>query len=95
MFLIIQEENLKIMDEETPQNMDLQYKDFFDDVGPGETNKPKACSKCNMVFKTNGIFDIHWQKVHEAPPLLNCLDCSTDFRRKMGKFKQQFKVQVH
>ena len=79
------------MDEDTPQNLNLLYKDFFDD-GPGETNKPKACSKCNMMFKTNGILDIHWQKVHEAPPLLNCSDCSTDFRRKMGKFKIKFNV---
>jgi hypothetical protein len=34
---------------------------------------------------SNGILDLHWQKVHGAPSLLNCNDCSTEFRRKMGE----------
>ena len=43
------------------------------------------CSECGRVFMTNGVLDVHWQKVHGAPSLLKCLDCNTEFKRKMGK----------
>jgi len=30
---------------------------------------PKACAKCGLAFKTNGILDLHWQKIHEVSML--------------------------
>ena len=46
-----------------------------------------ACLDCDKVFATNGLLEMHRQKMHEDPPLLACKSCSVDFKRKMGKSK--------
>ena len=80
-------------EDEVTQNLTFRFSNFFAASG-GEDHVPKACSMCGQVFMTNGILDVHWQKVHQAPSLMNCLDCDAEFRRKMGKSRLRAIIQV-
>jgi hypothetical protein len=68
----------------------LDYDDFFDDIDGGGTITSKPCQDCDKVFATNGLLEIHRQKVHEDPPLLACVSCNVDFKRKMGENRKTF-----
>lgn len=64
----------------------LDYDDFFDDIDGSGTIVSRPCLDCGKAFPTNGLLEIHRQKVHEDPPLLVCTSCNVDFKRKMGEF---------
>ena len=62
----------------------LDYDDFFDDIDGASDEPGKFCADCDKAFFTNGLLEIHRQKVHDDASLLACSTCNVDFKRKMG-----------
>ena len=62
----------------------MDYDDFFEDIDGSNPEPNKFCGDCDKAFFTNGLLEVHRQKVHEDAPLLGCFTCNLDFKRKMG-----------
>ena len=73
------------MADEYGDSQPMDYDDFFEDIDGANPEPSKFCADCDKVFFTNGLLEVHRQKVHEDASLLSCFTCNLDFKRKMGK----------
>lgn len=62
----------------------LHYDDFFVDIDGSEAMVSKPCLDCGKILASNGLLELHRQKLHSDPPLLTCIPCNLGFKRKMG-----------